>query len=169
MKRRVNKIIMASLFAAFACLFTFIYIPLPLGYANLGDVIVILGAFLLGPLYGVLAAGIGPALADLFMGYAMYIPGTFVIKALVALTFVILYRTFSRKFKANFVVFVLCAMLSECVMVGGYYLYESLLLGYGFAGAAASIYGNCMQGTVCAIIASVLHKPVSQLLANINK
>lgn len=46
---------------------------------------VLLCGWLLGPIYGTIAAGLGPALADIFSGYVVYAPATFVIKALMAL------------------------------------------------------------------------------------
>ena len=70
-----------------------VQIPSPTnGYLNLGDAVVLLGAYLLGPAYGAAAGGVGPALADLLSGYAMYVPGTLVIKALMGLTAALLYR-----------------------------------------------------------------------------
>ena len=63
-----------------------IRIPTPLkGYINLGDAIVLLCAFLLPPSYAFFAAGIGSMLADIFSGYAVYAPATFIIKGLMAL------------------------------------------------------------------------------------
>lgn len=44
------------------------------GYVNLGDCAVLMSAWVLGPLYGGAAAGIGSALADLLSGYAHYVP-----------------------------------------------------------------------------------------------
>ena len=59
--------------------------PSPLkGYVNLGDGIVLLSAWVLPLPYGIVAAGLGSALADLFSGYTVYAPATFVIKALMA-------------------------------------------------------------------------------------
>ena len=81
--------VMAALFAALVCVATVaVRVPIPAtqGYANLGDALVLLAAFFLGPLYGALAAGVGSALADLFAGYALYAPGTAVIKGLCAMT-----------------------------------------------------------------------------------
>ena len=43
----------------------------------------------------------------------------------------------------------------EIIMVGGYYLYAALLLGKSFAGAAASVPGNLVQGAfglVCGVV-----------------
>ena len=60
-----------------------IKIPSPLkGYINLGDGIVLLAAWVLPLPYGLVAAGLGSALADLFSGYVVYAPATFAIKAL---------------------------------------------------------------------------------------
>ena len=84
---KTRKIVLTAMFAALCCVATMIIkIPSPLkGYLNLGDCIVLLSGFMLSPLYGFLAAGIGSALADLFAGYVIYAPATFVIKGVMAL------------------------------------------------------------------------------------
>ena len=85
MKTRTQKIVMSSLLAALACVATMIIkIPSPLnGYINLGDCVVLLSGWLLPPVYGFVAAGLGSALADIFSGYIIYAPATFVsLKAL---------------------------------------------------------------------------------------
>ena len=73
--------------AALCCVATMIIkIPSPLkGYLNLGDCVVLLSGWLLGPAYGFAAAGIGSALADIFSGYVIYAPATFIIKGLMAI------------------------------------------------------------------------------------
>ncbi len=168
MNKKVKKIVIAALLAALCCSFTFIYLPLPIGYANLGDMMVLLSAVMLGPLYGALAAGIGTALADLFMGYPQYIPATFVIKALVALVCVILYKAIRGK-KNNVFAFALSGIVAESIMVCGYYLYEAVVLAYGFGGAAVSVFGNCLQGCVGVILATLLLLPVLKLFNKIGK
>ena len=77
----------AALFAALTCVMTMIVkIPVPAtgGYVNLGDCVVLLAGWVLGPMYGGAAAGLGSMLADLVSGYPLYAPGTFVIKACMA-------------------------------------------------------------------------------------
>lgn len=78
-KLDVKKLVVAALLASFACVATMIIqIPNGIGgYFNLGDCIVLLSGWLLGPVYGALAAGVGSALADLFAGYIVYAPITF--------------------------------------------------------------------------------------------
>ena len=87
MKTKTQKIVMASLLAALCCVATMIIkIPSPLkGYLNIGDCIVLLSGWILSPLYGFLAAGLGSALADVFSGYVTYAPATFIIKGLMVL------------------------------------------------------------------------------------
>ena len=79
---RTRMLVMAGLFAALGCAATMVLqVPSPTGgYLNLGDAVVLLGAYLLGPVYGAVAGGVGPALADLLSGYTAYVPGTLVIK-----------------------------------------------------------------------------------------
>ena len=75
----------ASLFAALVFVATMI-IKIPTltgGYMNIGDGMVLLCGFILGPIWGALAAGIGSMLADL-VGYPIYAVATFLIKALMA-------------------------------------------------------------------------------------
>ena len=53
--------------------------PTLFGYIHAGDALVLLAAYVLGPLWGSLAAALGSSLADLMAGYVQYFPGTFVI------------------------------------------------------------------------------------------
>ena len=129
-----------------------IQIPSPVnGYVNLGDCFVLLSGWLLGPWYGFAAGGIGSMLADLFLGYGHYAPGTFVIKGLVALIAALLYEKLGRTQVSRIV----GGVVSEIVMVLGYFGYASLLLGKGLA-AAASIPGNVFQGTVGLVVGVLL-------------
>ena len=78
---KIRKLVLAALFAALCTIMTLvIQVPSPMqGYVNLGDCAVLLSAWVLGPLYGGAAAGVGSMLADLLSGYAHYAPGTFAI------------------------------------------------------------------------------------------
>ena len=66
MKKNTKNLVFAALLAAVTCVATLvIHTPSPLnGYINLGDCFVLLSGWLLGPVYGFLAAGIGSGLAD---------------------------------------------------------------------------------------------------------
>ena len=66
MKTKTQKIVMAAMLAALVCVATMIVkIPSPLkGYLNLGDCVVLLSGWILSPVYGFLAAGIGSDISD---------------------------------------------------------------------------------------------------------
>ena len=61
---KLYKIIVAAMMAALACVATMIIrIPSPMqGYVNLGDAVVLMCGWILGPVYGVAAAGISSML-----------------------------------------------------------------------------------------------------------
>ena len=150
MKVKSFKIILGGLFAAFVFLGTLISVPLPsYGYINIGDCFVLLSGVILGPI-GFLASGIGAALADLALGYAVYAPATFVIKLLVAA--VIFFICPQKKYKSW--LFLVGAFAAEAVMLAGYFVYECLL--YGIGGAALGLLGNSIQGFCNILLAFVV-------------
>lgn len=154
-KFNIKKLIMASMFAAIVCIATMaIKVPVPAtnGYIHMGDGAVILAGWMLGGAFGALAAGIGSALADLLLAYAVYAPGTFVIKAVCALLAVVFYKLICNSSKI--VARIVSAVIAEIAMVVLYFAYESTFLGYGL-GAAASIPANIIQG-VGGVIVSLL-------------
>lgn len=161
-QKNIQNLVIAALFAAIICVATFVVkIPSPAtnGYLNLGDCFVLLAGFLLNPLYAVLAAGIGSALADVLAGYAQYAPATFIIKALMALSVFIIIKAFSNKFT---IVSKLCSgFAAEAVMVLGYFGYEALVLGYGVS-AASGILPNVLQGAVGIITAFIIMKAITK-------
>lgn len=145
------KITMSAMLAALICVATmFFMVPLPgHGYANLGDCFVIVAGMFLGPVYGFAAAAVGSALSDLFLGYAVYAPATFVIKGLMALAAYGLYRRLTNKNLKSVPAAVISAVTAELIMIAGYFVFEIPL--YGLGAAAADIAGNAVQGTVGAI------------------
>lgn len=59
---------------------SFTKVPIPLGYAHLGDAAIFLAALFLPRKEAALAAGIGSALADVIGGFPLWAAPTFVIK-----------------------------------------------------------------------------------------
>ena len=150
----VSKIVLTALFAALAYVATSI-IRVPTvgtqGYVNIGDSIVLLSAWLIGGVYGALAAGIGSALADLLVQYVTYVPGTFIIKFLMALVAYLIFTALKKTNINKVVAYIVSGVVAELIMVFGYFLYESTILGYGLA-AAASIPSNFIQAGTCLVI-----------------
>lgn len=160
-KSTTAKICFTALFAALTCVATMVIrIPSPLGgYINFGDCILLAGAWFLGPWYGFAAGATGSALADLFSGYAVYSPATFVIKGLMALTAALLCSKIKVKFSK-----VIGAVAAEIIMIGGYLVFEMFIIGYGSA-ALVNVPYNAIQG-VLGVIGGVL---ISSALARIMK
>lgn len=155
---KLLNICVTAMFAALICVATMlIQIPSPLnGYVNFGDCFILIAAWVLGPVYGFAAGGIGSALADLFTGYVHYVPGTFIIKGLIAVAAALICRAMLKKLgKVVIPAYAVSALAGEMIMVGGYYLYAALLFGKSFAGAAASVPGNLIQGAfglICGVV-----------------
>lgn len=158
MKKQVNQIVMTALFMALCCTATMvIQVPSPTqGYVNLGDCMALLSGWLLGPWYGMAAAGVGSAMADVLLSYAHYAPGTLIIKGAMGLVCGLVSAR-----KGSFAARLGSGVLSEIWMVGGYFCYASLLLGKGW-GAAASVPGNVSQGVICLVAALALYEALDR-------
>lgn len=157
MKTKTQKIVTAAVLAALACVATMIIkIPSPMkGYLNLGDCIVLLSGWVLSPMYGFLAAGIGSAMADLLSGYVVYVPATFVIKGLMAIAAYYIFKIIQNKL-GNLPSRIISGIVAELIMVLGYFVFEGFL--YGFAPSLVNIPANAMQGVAGIIIGTVLIK-----------
>lgn len=150
---KVKLLVMTGLMAALSCMATMVLrVPSPTGgYMNLGDTVVLLGAYLLGPLYGAAAGGIGSMMADILSGYAVYAPATLVIKAIMALVAGWLYRALREKTGGV----LLTGIVGEIPMVVGYWLFDALLLG-SFAGSAAGLPSNFVQASFGIAVSTLL-------------
>lgn len=157
MKSNTQKIVMASMLAALCCVATMILkIPSPLkGYINLGDCVVLLSGWLMPPVYGFAAAGIGSALADLFSGYVVYAPATFLIKGLMALIAHYCFKGLHNK-SGKTTARIIGGTLAEMEMILGYFAFEGFL--YGFAPSLVNIPANAVQGVAGLIIGLILVK-----------
>ena len=158
MNSNLKKIVMTALFAALSCVATMsIHIPTPGtgGYIHPGDAVVILSGVILGPVYGLLAGGIGSAMADLIGGYFIYVPITFVIKGLVALAAGLIYQKLGHPSKTRFTAVILGGVADIVLVAGGYCLCEIFL--YGVSGALASVPANIIQGIGGLIISAILY------------
>ncbi|MGI5935506.1 MAG: ECF transporter S component [Oscillospiraceae bacterium] len=161
-RNKLIKLVMGALFAALTCVATIvIVIPSPTGgYVNPGDSMVLLGAFLLGPTWGAISAGLGSALADAILGYVVYAPGTLVIKGAMALLSGFLLRKMGGSKPA--VAAFLASLAGAVLMVLGYFVYSAVFLGYGW-GALADIPGNCVQGIFGSVAGSALFLALSKM------
>jgi uncharacterized membrane protein len=157
MHSKTKKLVISALLTALVCVATMIVkIPSPLkGYLNLGDCVVLVSGWLLSPVYGFLAAGLGSALADLFSGYVLYAPATFLIKGAMALIAYACAHMLQKKI-GNLASQLIGGVLAEIAMVLGYYVFEGFL--YGFGPSLVNIPANAVQGVAGIIIGVALIK-----------
>ena len=130
-REKLIKLVVAAMFTALVFLGTrFIAIPAPVfGYLNIGDCFILIAAWILGPVYGFAAGAVGSALGDLAWGAFLYIPGTFVIKGLMAVAASLIAHAFVKKNeKLRIPAFVVSGIVVELIMAFGYFLYEGVIL-----------------------------------------
>ena len=155
----LKKYVLSALFAALCCIATMlIQCPSPTGgYIHLGDGFVILSGIILGPIYGGLAAGIGSMFADIFTGYLVFAPATFIIKALAAVASAYIFKLISKAIKGikSYIIGgILCGIAAIVIVTVGYLLCETFLKGFSIA--VTGVVGNIVQGTGGLIIATIL-------------
>ena len=154
---KTKKLVMAALMAALVCIATMIIkVPSPLkGYVNLGDCIILFAGWIFSPTYGFMAAAIGSAMADVFSGYVLYAPATFIIKGIMALIACYGYKVCSKKC-GDLPSRIISGILAEIFMVLVYYVFEGFL--YGFIPSLVNIPVNAVQGVAGLIIGVILVK-----------
>ncbi len=172
--KKTMKLVMSALFAALNVIGTLIHIPAgpTLGYVHLGDAFVILSGILLGPMYGGIAAGIGSGIADVINGYAIYVPGTIVIKFLEAMITGLIFSRFYNKDHAKKFDSQILIAISGCaggiIMIVFYFLYEILIINLAesasgirsaLVAAAAGVPYNVAQALI-AIVLAVIAYPI---------
>jgi uncharacterized membrane protein len=155
-----KKIILAGIFAAMVAVGTMIiHIPTPTkGYIHIGDAMVLLSGFILGPFYGFFAAAIGSFISDMMLGYATYSIPTFFIKGFDALLFSLVFTQLIKLNKESkkylLFAFIVAGLAGGSIMVLGYLAFETVL--YGFTGALLGVIPNIIQALAGAIIGAIL-------------
>ena len=123
----------------------YLHIPTYNGYVHCGDGVIFLAACVLPIPYSIIVGALGAMLADLLTGFAIWAPGSMIIKGLLAL----LFTCKSNKIitKRNLIMLFPAALIS----VAGYYLYEALITG-SFIVSLSGIPGSIIQATASSIL-----------------
>ena len=157
-KKTIRKTVIAALLTALTFVGTMI-IQIPTGtngYIHIGDCFVILCGYILGPVWGFMAAGVGSSLTDVATSYFFWAPGTFIIKGAMATIAYFLVKVLSKiSRKSTLLPFIFASVVAELFMVAGYFVYAATILGEGLP-AALSIPANLVQGIAGAVISTLL-------------
>ena len=152
--RRKNRdftakdLVLTALMTAIVFLATFVpHIPIPLGYAHLGDAAIFLFA-LLTPRRSALFAGcFGSALADFMSGFALWIVPTLVIKFVMAEIVCRMAQARSGLWRIAAALALASFWMAAAYTLAGAVLYDSLMA------ALASFPGLFVEGVVNSVLA----------------
>ena len=158
--RRKNRdftakdLVLTALMTAIVFLATFVpHIPIPLGYAHLGDAAIFLFALLAPRRSALVAACLGSALADFMSGFALWIVPTLVIKFVMA---EIVYRMVRSGSQIGGRTRVAIALLLSSIWMAAAYTLAGAILYASLPAALASSPGLLMEGLVNSILALLL-------------
>ena len=161
----LNSVAIALVFLATT--FTRIPGPVPPGYINFGDAVIMITAVLLGKGSGFVAGAFGSALADIIVpGGLIFAPFTFIVKGLEG--YVIGRIINGRKQEVEVEVSqnkelrkILGLIVGALIMVAGYFIAELTVLkffdpAFGYAAAIAELPFNLIQGGVSVVMGYLL-------------
>lgn len=161
----INGISIALVFIATG----FINLRLPIvangGLIHLGNVPLFLAAIIFGKKTGAISGAVGMALFDLFSGWTLWAPFTFVIVGIMGWVVGKITEDKSHNTILWYVIAILAALVIKIV---GYYIAEGIIYG-NWVAPAASIPGNIVQILTAAVIVLPLAKPLKKQLSAITR
>ena len=149
-KNHLRLMCISGIFTALVYVITaYLHIPTYNGYVHCGDGFIFLAACILPMPYSVIVGVLGAMLADLLTGFAIWAPGSMIIKGLIAL----LFSCKAKKMvtSRNLIMLLPAAVISA----GGYYLYEVLITG-SFVASLAGIPGSLVQAVASSVVFVVI-------------
>lgn len=148
---KVIKLCYTAMFTAMIFVLTrFVSVPVASGYVHFGDALIYIVASTLGCPWAVFAAMVGEALADLTGVYAFYAPATLIVKALMALPFVFVYK---KSEKTLTLYTFIMSIVAGVINVFGYFIGDLIIdKTYAFV----NIPGNIIQSVGSLIIFVVI-------------
>lgn len=143
---KIKLMCITGVFTALVFVITaYLHIPTNNGYIHVGDGFIYLAACLLPAPYAMFVGAGGALLADCLTGFAVWAPGSVIIKAVTVLLF-------SAKSKKIMTLRNSLALLPAAVIcAGGYYLYEALIYG-NFISPLAGIPASLTQSVASAVV-----------------
>lgn len=157
----INGISIALVFIATG----FINLRLPIvangGLIHLGNVPLFLAAIIFGKKTGAISGAVGMALFDLFSGWTLWAPFTFVIVGIMGW---VVGKITEDKSHNTILWYVIAILAALAIKIVGYYIAEGIIYG-NWVAPAASIPGNIVQILTAAVIVLPLAKPLKKQLS----
>ena len=154
MKLKTKELTLMAIMSTLVFIATFVpKIPIPLGYAHLGDAVIFLIVIYCGRRVGITSGIIGSALADLLSGFPIWIVPTIFIKAAMAETF---YRLREKNFLISLIL--ACLVMTAGYTIFGAALYDSLIAGL------ASTPGLLAESVINIIVTVILYSALKHKL-----
>lgn len=161
----INGISIALVFIATG----FINLRLPIvangGLIHLGNVPLFLAAIIFGKKTGAISGAVGMALFDLFSGWTLWAPFTFVIVGIMGW---VVGKITEDKSHNTILWYVIAILAALAIKIVGYYIAEGIIYG-NWVAPAASIPGNIVQILTAAVIVLPLAKPLKKQLSAITR
>lgn len=150
------RICITAVFIALVYICTaFIKIPIPLGYAHIGNSIILLASFYFTPWIACISGGIGSSMADILTGFPIWAVPTLFIKIGIAFIACKIFKL-GNKTKSVYSKSTLAgAILSMIFMVAAYTIVGAVLYGSIAAGLSSTL-GLAAEGVVNIIVFYVL-------------
>jgi uncharacterized membrane protein len=150
MKSNVKRLALIAMLAVFTFLATLIHVNTgPSSYFNLSEAMVYTSALLFGPAVGALSGGIGAALADMLLGFALpWAPISFLIKGMEGL---IVGALSSLRWKNRLLGDIVSSLAAFPVMIAGYTISVGLI--YGWPASLVEFFTDIVQCPAGLIIA----------------
>ena len=164
----VNIALLAIMSALVTIMTLVIRIPYPgtSGYFNLGDTMVMLGGFLLGPIGGFFAGGVGSAVADVVGGYPHWAPFTFIIKGFEGMAVGYLSSRARKHVRLNSWD-IIAVLVGAVIMLTGYFIAQMVLIGIAIAiGELVTV--NLAQVVIGGVVTLSIGPTIRSYLRTIN-
>ncbi len=160
-------VVLIALFSALVCVLTvFVQIPVGFGYINFGDALIFIAASMLGPIGGAVVGALGSSLADIFTGFVVYAPFTFVIKGAEGFLCGILYLYVFKK-QRPILRRLYSMLIAGSVIIVGYFLTDWIL--FGWAASLFNFISGPIQVGVSLIIAMIIMPRVPVLFESVKQ
>ena len=168
-KNSAANIALLAIMSALVTIMTLvIQIPYPgtSGYFNFGDTMVMLSGFLLGPIGGFFAGGVGSAVADVVGGYPHWAPFTFIIKGFEGMAVGYLSSRARKQVRLN-KRDIIAVLVGAVIMLTGYFIAQMLLIGIAVAiGELVTV--NLAQVVIGGVVTLSIGPTIRSYLRTIN-